>query len=103
MDSDGVLVDKSRKSIDVPKEEILTWYKNMLTGWGYLILSWYLLHDLTASSKCHGRHHVRSATAGSTELLYGMLRTIITSIILKSDLVRYLPVKKESALDPPQP
>jgi hypothetical protein len=33
MDSDGVLVDKSRKSIDVPKEEILAWYKNMLTGW----------------------------------------------------------------------
>ncbi|GLA24740.1 hypothetical protein M752DRAFT_235763 [Aspergillus phoenicis ATCC 13157] len=31
MDSDGVLVDKSRKSIDVPKEEILAWYKNMLT------------------------------------------------------------------------
>ena len=62
-----------------------------------------LLRDLTASSKCHGCHHVRSATAGSTELLYGMLRTITTSIILKSDLVRYLPVKKESALDPPQP
>jgi hypothetical protein len=32
MDSDGVLVDKSRKKLEVSDEEILTWYKNMLTG-----------------------------------------------------------------------
>ncbi|PYH97271.1 branched chain alpha-keto acid dehydrogenase complex, alpha subunit [Aspergillus ellipticus CBS 707.79] len=31
MDSDGVLVDKSRKPMNVPNEEILSWYKNMLT------------------------------------------------------------------------
>lgn len=32
MDSDGVIVDKSREPSDIPTEEILTWYKNMLTG-----------------------------------------------------------------------
>lgn len=32
MDSDGVLVDAGRKKLDVSNEEILTWYRNMLTG-----------------------------------------------------------------------
>ncbi|KAF7587183.1 hypothetical protein BBP40_007646, partial [Aspergillus hancockii] len=31
MDSDGVLVDKGRKLLGVSNEEILSWYKNMLT------------------------------------------------------------------------
>lgn len=32
MDSDGIIVDESRRPSDVSNEEILTWYKNMLTG-----------------------------------------------------------------------
>ncbi|KAF9890231.1 hypothetical protein FE257_006143 [Aspergillus nanangensis] len=32
LDSNGVLVDKDRGPPDVPKEEIVTWYKNMLTA-----------------------------------------------------------------------
>jgi hypothetical protein len=32
MDSDGRIVDPSREPPDVSDEEILTWYKNMLTG-----------------------------------------------------------------------
>lgn len=33
MDSDGVLVQKDRqRPVNVSNEEILTWYKNMLTG-----------------------------------------------------------------------
>lgn len=32
MDSDGVIVNKDRETPDVTDEEILTWYKNMLTG-----------------------------------------------------------------------
>lgn len=32
IDSDGVLVDKSRGMPKVSNEEVLTWYKNMLTG-----------------------------------------------------------------------
>lgn len=33
MDSDGVMVQKDRqRPVDVSNEEILTWYKNMLTG-----------------------------------------------------------------------
>ena len=32
MDSDGVIVDKNRKPSDVTEEEVLMWYKNMLTG-----------------------------------------------------------------------
>lgn len=32
IDSDGELVDKSRGPPQVSDEEVLTWYKNMLTG-----------------------------------------------------------------------
>lgn len=32
MDSDGLIVDKDRDPPDVSDEEVLTWYKNMLTG-----------------------------------------------------------------------
>ena len=32
MDSDGIIVDESRRPSDISNEEILTWYKNMLTG-----------------------------------------------------------------------
>ena len=32
MNSDGVLEDKSREQPDVTDEEVLTWYRNMLTG-----------------------------------------------------------------------
>ena len=32
MDSDGTIVDESRKPSDISNEEVLTWYKNMLTG-----------------------------------------------------------------------
>lgn len=32
IDSDGVPVDKSRGKPKVSNEEVLTWYKNMLTG-----------------------------------------------------------------------
>ena len=34
MDSDGIIVDESRKPSDISYEEILKWYKNMLTGTG---------------------------------------------------------------------
>jgi 2-oxoisovalerate dehydrogenase E1 component alpha subunit len=32
MNSDGVMLEKDRKSLNVSNEEILTWYRNMLTG-----------------------------------------------------------------------
>ena len=32
MDSDGVIVDKDRDPPDVSDEEVLNWYRNMLTG-----------------------------------------------------------------------
>ena len=32
MDSDGTIVDESRKPSDISDEEVLTWYKDMLTG-----------------------------------------------------------------------
>ena len=32
MDSDGVVVDEKRKPMDVRKEEVISWYENMLTG-----------------------------------------------------------------------
>lgn len=37
VDSDGVVVDKSKTSLDVTNEELLTWYKNMVSGaWSFL-------------------------------------------------------------------
>lgn len=46
MDSDGVLVDKTRKPLDIPKEKILEWYKNMLTGrWELILYGDYLASD----------------------------------------------------------
>jgi 2-oxoisovalerate dehydrogenase E1 component alpha subunit len=32
MDSDGEMVDKTRPAPDATNEEVLTWYKNMLSG-----------------------------------------------------------------------
>ena len=32
MDSDGVIVDETKKPLDVNNEEVLQWYKNMLTS-----------------------------------------------------------------------
>lgn len=32
MDSDGVIVDDSRGPPDVPSDEMISWYKTMLTG-----------------------------------------------------------------------
>lgn len=32
INSDGELVDKTRPAPDVTDEEVLTWYKNMLSG-----------------------------------------------------------------------
>lgn len=32
MDSDGIIVDKARTQSDISDDEILMWYKNMLTG-----------------------------------------------------------------------
>ena len=32
MDSEGMIVDKSRGPPDVKDEEVITWYKNMLSG-----------------------------------------------------------------------
>ena len=34
MDSDGVVVDESRKPSGISNEEIVKWYKNMVTGMG---------------------------------------------------------------------
>ena len=32
MDSDGLIVDKAHVPVDVGDKEVLTWYRNMLTG-----------------------------------------------------------------------
>lgn len=32
MDQDGVIVDKTREAPDVSEEEMIKWYKDMLTG-----------------------------------------------------------------------
>lgn len=37
MDSDGVIVDTKHEPSDVSTEEVITWYKNMLTGMSSLL------------------------------------------------------------------
>ena len=32
MDSDGIILDKSRAPTDIGSEEVIRWYKDMLTG-----------------------------------------------------------------------
>lgn len=32
MDSDGIIVDEVRAPVDVSDEEVLSWYRNMVTG-----------------------------------------------------------------------
>lgn len=32
MDSDGIVVDESRRPTDISDEEIISWYKDMVTG-----------------------------------------------------------------------
>lgn len=32
MDSDGIIVDKSRRPNDIDDAEVIEWYKNMVTG-----------------------------------------------------------------------
>jgi hypothetical protein len=46
MNSDGVMLEKDRKSLDVSNDDILAWYKNMLTG---EIFSWRI--DWTATDE----------------------------------------------------
>lgn len=70
MDSDGVLVDKDRKPLNLSNEEILTWYKNMLSGSWYLCL---FIANLTLIflSECDGRGYVRGAKTRPDKLLHG--------------------------------
>jgi hypothetical protein len=70
MDSDGVLVDKGRKLLGVSNEEILSWYKNMLTGVYYWLLCRGLL--LIILSECDGRGNVRGPKTGPSKFLHGM-------------------------------
>ena len=56
MDSDGVIVDKDRQPIDVSHEEVLKWYKDMVTGTPTIricipLFSQSLLHPLLTSSQ----------------------------------------------------
>jgi 2-oxoisovalerate dehydrogenase E1 component alpha subunit len=55
MDSDGVLLDKNRGPPDVPKEEIVAWYKNMLTG-QYMPV--FVDHCTNVHSEHHGCDYV---------------------------------------------
>lgn len=49
MDSDGVVVDEGR-DLEVSDEEVLTWYKNMLTGMQRSPRSWFLGADIKGIS-----------------------------------------------------
>lgn len=72
MDSDGVIVDTKHEPSDVSIEEVITWYKNMLTGMSFAsrVVE---IDTLIGSSQYHGCYHVRGAETGSSEFLHGMV------------------------------
>jgi hypothetical protein len=72
MDSNGELVDGTRRPPDVTDEEVLTWYKNMLTGEWLTGVSGEPVAD-QRHSEHHGCGHVRGTTARSIELLHGTI------------------------------
>jgi len=63
MDSDGVVVDQNWSSSDLSPEQILTWYRDMLTGTTSraCFRKRPLLID---ASQHHGRDHVRRSETG---------------------------------------
>lgn len=68
MSDDGGLEDPTRAEPDVTDEQILTWYKNMITGtYPRPMAGW----KLTQHSKYNGLYNVRGAETGPFELLHG--------------------------------
>lgn len=72
MDANGELVDGTRGPPDVTDEEVLTWYKNMLTGEWLTGGSGESVAD-QRHSEHHGCGHVRGTTARSIEFLHGTI------------------------------
>lgn len=78
MDSEGVIVDKSRGPPDVKDEEVITWYKNMLSGKERASAQGpekYAPADrkMNLHSKHHGYDYVRGTETGPSQFLYGKL------------------------------
>lgn len=105
MDSDGVIVDKSRGAPDVKSEEVITWYKNMLTGmfsgcWSNTGWDGQLIWTFWYCSEHYGLDHVRCTKTRTIELLHGTLplanKILISVWNRKSDLaIRFPLVRKE--------
>lgn len=60
MDSDGEMLDKSQqRPVDVSDEEIITWYKNMMSGM-FFCQTWqiYIWTQLMICSQYYGCDHV---------------------------------------------
>lgn len=72
LDSDGELVDKSRGQPNVSDEQVLEWYKNMLSGVPTYKNPKGLIQLLILDSERHGRGDVRSTETRPLELLHGM-------------------------------
>lgn len=105
MDSDGIIVDESRKPSDISNEEILKWYKNMLTGTDPRrgkegCDSRGMLKGLCQGNSQHyGSHHVRCAKARPAELLHGIARKFSSSKNGIDVMFRSPQAKKASRLD----
>ena len=60
MDSEGVIVDKNWKLVGASNEDVVQWYKNMVTGTRPMLLLAPIrpfLLTFTANSQYHGSHH----------------------------------------------
>lgn len=79
MDSDGIIVDTKHEPSDVSIEEVITWYKNMLTGRSS-VSQLVEIGTLIGSSQYHGCHHVRGAETRSSELLHGMVGPHVSAL-----------------------
>lgn len=74
MDSGGSVEDSSRRPPDTTDDQVIEWYKNMLTGkFENILINGKVQSFLTGRNKSqyYGQHYVRSSKTWSSQFLHG--------------------------------
>ena len=72
MDADSSVADPSRGLPNVTDEQVVEWYKNMVTGGLKNTFSlWHLVLTSWNNSEYYGQHHVRSPKTRPSQFLHG--------------------------------
>lgn len=80
MDSDGSVKDSSRGPPDVTDDQVLGWYKNMLTGrLDHIFIQGKVHSVLTGinNSQYHGQYYVRGPKAWPSQFLHGKYTSVL--------------------------